>query len=76
MVAGLIIKNRNPDKSENPKENQQDKSKAQDLIDAVHSKDAKAVESAFKAMFKACEKEPHEEVEHKEPHSYENQKEE
>jgi len=36
---------------------------AEDLISAVHSKDAAAVADAFRAMFLAMESEPHDEAE-------------
>jgi len=37
---------------------------AEDLISAVHAKDAKAVADAFKAAFEVCESYPHEEGPH------------
>lgn len=39
-------------------------SAAEDLIQAVHSKDVKAVSSALKAAFQICDSQPHEEGEH------------
>lgn len=43
---------------------------AQDLISAVHAKDASAAASAIRAAFEMLESEPHEEGPHVEPHSY------
>lgn len=37
---------------------------AQDLCDAIHAKDTKAVAQALKAAFQICDMEPHEEGEH------------
>lgn len=37
---------------------------SQDLISAIHSKDAKGVKEALKAFFEICDSEPHEEGEH------------
>lgn len=34
---------------------------AQDLIDAVHSKDVKSVASALRSAFELCEEQPHSE---------------
>lgn len=39
-------------------------SAAEDLIQAIHSKDVKAVASALKAAFQICDSEPHEEGPH------------
>lgn len=39
-------------------------SAAEDLIQAVHSKDVKAVSSALKAAYEMCESQPHEEGPH------------
>jgi 2C-methyl-D-erythritol 2,4-cyclodiphosphate synthase len=80
-IAGLIVKQRNPDKVE---ENQEDTSEdkdasihacAQDLIDAVHAKDIKAAAEAIRSAFEILDSQPHEEGEHTspEPHSYEAQ---
>lgn len=37
---------------------------AQDVIDAVHAKDVKALASALRAAFELCDSEPHEEGPH------------
>lgn len=37
---------------------------AQDLCDAIHSKDSKAVAEALRAAFQICDLEPHEEFDH------------
>lgn len=53
---------RKPDgdlESDKDSENQGLMSAAQDLIQAIHSKDAKAVSAALKAAFEICESEPH-----------------
>lgn len=39
-------------------------SAAEDLVNAVHSKDIKAVAAALRAAFELCDSEPHEEGEH------------
>lgn len=39
-------------------------SAAQDLIDAMHSKDVKATAEALRAAFELCDSEPHEEGPH------------
>ena len=39
---------------------------AEDLIRAIHSKDAKAVSEAFKDLFEICEMHPHDEYDHEE----------
>lgn len=61
-VAGLIIKNRTPD--EKPEENQDDshtmaiEACAEDLINAVHAKDTKAVAAALKDAFEVLQNQP------------------
>lgn len=72
-AAGLIVKTRAPD--EKPNENQDDshiaiESCAQELIRAIHAKDAKAAAMAIKDAFDILESMPHEESE---PHSYDAQ---
>lgn len=37
---------------------------AEDLIDAIHSKDPQAVAHALEAAFQICDSQPHEEGEH------------
>lgn len=67
-VAGLIIKNRSPD--EKPEENQEDSSEmaiqecAQQLIDAVHSKNVQQVAEALKDAFELLDSMPHKEGPH------------
>lgn len=70
--TGVIVQNRTPDEPKDS-EDQGLMACAQDLIDAVHSKDAKRVASALKAAFEIADSEPHVEGEHVEPHSYEAQ---
>lgn len=72
-VAGLIIKNRTPDKSEEPEAAKSIEDCASALITAVHAQDKAAVASALKEAFQILDSEPHEEGDHVEPHSYENQ---
>lgn len=75
-VAGLIIKNRSPDKLE---ENQDDpaaglKSCMTELIRAIHAKDVEAAVEAYKDLFELSEMSPHKEVGEKvSPHSYDAQ---
>ncbi len=67
-VAGVIIKNRTPD--EKPEENQDDTNDmairecAQQLIDAVHSKNVQAVSDALRDAFDILDQEPHTEGPH------------
>lgn len=78
-VAGLIIKNRTPDeKPEEASEESSVKSHVKGLMSAIKSDDHEHAESCLREIFKALDKEPHEEGEHKEPspHSYEAQNEE
>ena len=70
--AGLIVKTRTPD--ETPEKDQDEPeagmhSAAQDLINAIHSRDTKAVAEALKAAFEIADSQPHEEG----PHTYEAQ---
>ena len=77
-IAGTIIKNRNPDKSSESEDLDKSYSLedcAQDIIEAIHSKDKSALASALKEAFQKLDSEPHEEGPHIEPHSYEAQKE-
>lgn len=76
--AGVIIKTRTPD--EQPEASDDDSSApieacAEELIRAVHAKDAKAAAMAIKDAFEILDSEPHEEASHIEPHSYEASKE-
>ena len=70
-VAGLIISHRKPDGSKEEShtegnENEALEACAEDLIRAIHAKDAKSAAAAFKAAFEVCESYPHEEAEHSE----------
>jgi hypothetical protein len=67
--TGLIISQRKPDGETEEKgmEDQEDMglmSAAEDLIRAVHAKDAKAVASALRAAFEIVDSEAHVEGEH------------
>lgn len=66
--AGVIIAKRVGDKTEVESEEGEHApglmASAEDLISAVHAKDAKAVASAIKAAFEVCDSEPHEEGPH------------
>lgn len=78
-TAGVIIKNRSPDLKQEESEETPDNSAAietaaQALIDAVHSKDTKAVADALQDAFDILDSMPHEEGEH--TNSYDNQNEE
>lgn len=64
-VAGLIIKNRTPDKTSDSAELEPTSSPGKDLIDAIQAGDASKVESAIKAIMSAKS--------NVEPHSYEAQ---
>ena len=73
-VAGLIMKNRSPDAP--PEDKDSIDACAQDLISAVHAKDAKATAEALRSAFRILDSEPHEEGEHTNkpsPHTYEAQ---
>lgn len=79
-VAGLSIKIRAPDKAEDSEISEESDEKdtaihacAQDLINAVHSRDVKSAAEAIRSAFEILESMPHEEGEHTEPHSYEAQ---
>lgn len=67
-IAGLIIKNRQPDqKPEEMEGSEKDssiKEHAQALIDAVHSKNVQGVEDALRSAFEVLDSEPHEEGPH------------
>lgn len=67
--AGVIVQTRKPDEEKQDSGSEGFVSCAQDLINAIHSKDAKAVAQAFKDLFELAELEPHEEA----PHSYDAQ---
>ena len=69
-ISGTIVKQRQPDE---PQES--DESDITQLIDAIHNRDAESAESALKSIFKSFDKEPHEEGEHIQPHSYDASKE-
>ena len=67
--AGVIIAKRTPKETTEVIEEEGEHAPglmaaAEDLISAVHSKDAKGVADAFKAAFEVCESYPHEEGEH------------
>lgn len=66
--VGLIIENRKPDgNSEKEHEDHDDmglEACSEDLIRAVHAKDAKSVAAALRAAFEICEAYPHEEGPH------------
>lgn len=74
-AVGIIVKTRTPDEKPEQEEPSLQEDLAQDLIEAVHAKDAKSVVEAAKALFQSFDKEPHEEGEHIEPHSYDASKE-
>lgn len=77
-VAGLIIKKRaadQPETSEEPKEDSSIEDCARELINAIHAKSESSVIAALKDIFQKLEKEPHEEGEHTNPHSYDAQNE-
>lgn len=77
-VAGLIIKKRSADQPEAPEEPKEDYSIedcAKELINAIHAKSESSVIAALKDIFQKLEKEPHEEGEHINPHSYDAQNE-
>lgn len=71
--SGVIVHNRAPDES--PTSEPDDSGDhaleacAQDMIDAVHRRDAKAAASAMRAAFQCLESEPHEEDENNDFHS-------
>lgn len=82
--AGIIVKERQPNGSiehsmdkEESNEDQGLIAAAQDLINAINSKDAKAVSQALQAAFEICDALPHEEGEHinENDESYESQNE-
>ena len=63
--TGVMVKTRQPDGGQMPEENQDDDAGltacAEDLIKAVHAKDAAAVRSAFQSMCELLDKETPEE---------------
>lgn len=77
-IAGLIIKQRNPDKPNESEDLDKEYSLedcAEDIINAVHAKDKSALASALREAFQKADSEPHVEGEHIEPHSYQAQNE-
>lgn len=76
-ISGIQVKQRAPDEKPEAEEDKDAAihSAAQDLINAVHSKDPKATADALRSAFEICDSEPHEEGPHVEPHSYEASKE-
>ncbi len=67
-AAGVIMAKRTPQGTTEPMHEEGEHepglmSAAEDLISAVHAKDAKGVADAFKAAFEVCESYPHEENE-------------
>jgi hypothetical protein len=73
-VAGVIVKQREPD--EKPESDQDDSSAgvescAQELIRAIHAKDAKSVANAMRDLMEVIEASPEDESEEK--HTYEAQ---
>lgn len=67
--TGLIVSQRKPDGGkeelyEEGNENAGLEACAEDLIRAVHAKDAEAVARAFKDAFELCETQPHDEYDH------------
>ncbi len=78
--TGIIVETRKSDGGSKPDESEENHGLtacAEDLIRAVHAKDAKAVASALQAAFEVCESYPHEEGEHTNespsPHTFEAQ---
>lgn len=69
-AAAVIIAKRKKNGSQEIEETVEDmpelKAAVEDLISAVHAKDASRAMSAFKAAFLALESKPHEEAEHEE----------
>lgn len=69
-VAGLIVSTRKKDGSGIEEQHSEGdegapiEACAEDLIRAVHAKDAKGVAAAFRAAFEILEMEPHEEADH------------
>ena len=68
-MASIIVANRKKDGSIQTSHEQGEQkpelmSAAEDLIRAVHAKEASKVASALKAAFDLCDAEPHEEGEH------------
>lgn len=73
-VSGIIISHRKSDGSDpkNEPEDQEDQGLmacAEQMIRAMHAKDAQGVAEAFKAAFEILESAPHEEAEHEHPDS-------
>ncbi len=64
---GVIIKTRAPDEFDTEDQNDPDaaiEACAQDLINAIHAKDAKSVAQVIKDMFELADQEPHVEGPH------------
>lgn len=77
-AAGVIIKRRQPDEKPEGEDSQDDKDAAihaasQDLISAIQSNDVKGVSEAIRSAFEILDSMPHEEGEHVEKHSYDDQ---
>ncbi len=77
-IAGTIIQQRESDSHDSPESEEPEEYSledcAHDILDAIHSNDAKALASALQEAFLKLESEPHEESEHKaSPHTYESQ---
>lgn len=77
--AGVIVKTRAPDESQEPQDKDDPaagiKACARELINAIHAKDEHKVSEALKDIFSILDSEPHEEGEHTNPHSYDAQNE-
>lgn len=68
---GLEVKIREPDESDDQNDPEAaHQAAAQEILDAVHSKDAMRLADALKDMFNILDSEPHSEGPHIEPHSY------
>lgn len=75
-IAGTIMQKRAPDApdaSEPEVESYSLEDCSQDIIDAIHALDAKALAKALQEAFEKMESQPHEEANKPSPHSYDAQ---
>lgn len=76
-VAGLIIKQRAPDKHNDSNELEEKEYSledcAQDIMEAIQSNNKSKLAEALREAIKKVDEEPHEEGEHVSPHTYEAQ---
>ena len=64
QVAGIMTIERKPDQDTETQDDSGMMAAAQDLSNAIHSKDIKAIAAALRAAFEILETQPHDEISH------------